>query len=433
MSDPAESVNQQEYPIGMKQNSAALRYLIPLLLLILLSLSVWGVLSRKYLSGVAPALSIPGMEAATDFAKGLPLSYPPEFEMSVFAAGLEGPRVIVFDPAGVMLVSLPAAGKVVALPDDDGDGRADRIVPVAEGLNRPHGLAFRCKEECRLYIAETDRVTVFGYDPQSRRAVNGRKLFALPGGGRHSTRTILFLPPPAQDKLLVSVGSSCDACEEDDWQRAKILLAEGEDGSPRTFASGLRNSVFMRLHPETGDIWATEMGRDFLGDDLPPDEINIIRAGYDYGWPYCYGNNLPDREFAPPAVGAVSCQGKTPSHIDIPAHSAPLGLDFFPSQGWPGKYQGSLLVALHGSWNRSVPVGYKISLFRFAANGAYLGQEDFITGWLTGDGASLGRPVDIRIMPDGVLYISDDKAGVIYRLAQRKRRDSPRPAGANGG
>lgn len=276
-------------------------------------------------------------------------------------------------------------------------------------------------------------MTVFEYDPQTRKAAKSRKLFDLPGGGRHFTRTILFLPPPEQDKLLISVGSSCDACEENDWRRAKILLAEGEGGSLRAFASGLRNAVFMRLHPETGDIWATEMGRDHLGDELPPDEINIIRAGYDYGWPHCYGNNLPDREFATPAAWAVSCKDKTPSRIDIPAHSAPLGLDFFPSRGWPEKYQGSLLVALHGSWNRSVPAGYKISLLRFAEGGAYLGQEDFVTGWLTGKNSSLGRPVDIRIMPDGVLYISDDKAGVIYRLALRGKMDSPRPSGVKGG
>lgn len=410
------------------------RYLVPLLILIVLTVSVGGmVVYRKYLAGIAPALPIPSKEMADALAaKSLPFFFPPEFELSVFAEGLEAPRVIAFDPAGTMLVSMPAAGMVAALPDEDGNGRVDRIVPVAEGLDRPHGLAFRCETaDCLLYVAETDQVTVFAYDQKRLQALNGRKLVDLPGGGRHSTRTLLFLPPPEQDKLLVSVGSSCDTCEEKDWRRAKILLAEGE-GRLRTFASGLRNAVFMRINPETREIWATEMGRDFLGDDLPPDEINIIRDGHDYGWPYCYGRNLQDREFDGSAAGPASCRDKTPSHIDIQAHSAPLGLDFFPAEGWPEKYRGNLLVALHGSWNRSTPTGYKVSLFRFAEGGEYIGQEDFISGWLTGDNSSLGRPVDIRILQDGVLYISDDKAGVIYRLALRKNTLSPRPSGAGG-
>lgn len=383
---------------------------------------------QKYLAGLKPAISVPwNTKSSLSGRDDSALVYPPEFALSLFAEGLTSPRVIAFDPAGTMLVSMPAAGMVAALPDDDGNGRADRIVPVAEGLNRPHGLAFRCDGNCRLYVAETDQVTVFDYDRENMKALNGRKFVDLPGGGRHSTRTILFLPPPEEGKLLISVGSSCDTCGEKDQRRARILLAEGEGGKLRPFASGLRNAVFMRIHPETGEIWATEMGRDFLGDDLPPDEINIIREGNDYGWPYCYGRNLPDREFALDAAGGASCRNKTASHIDIQAHSAPLGLDFFPSEGWPEKYRGSLLVAFHGSWNRSIPVGYKISLFRFAEEGEYIGQEDFITGWLTEDNSSLGRPVDIRILPDGVLYISDDKAGVIYRLSLKS------PPKGNGG
>lgn len=408
------------------------RYLLPLITVLVLALGAGGgVLYRKYLRGIAPALSVPGFGPTGAIAlKSLPFSYPQEFDLQVFAEGLDdGPRVIAFDAAGTMLVSMPAAGMVAALPDADGNGRADRMVPVAEGLNRPHGIAFRCEADaCSLYIAETDRVRVFDYDRHNFKARNGRKLVDLPGGGGHSTRTLLFLPPPAQDKLLIAVGSSCNACAEEDWRRAKILLAEGE-GKLRPFAAGLRNAVFMRIHPETGEIWATEMGRDFLGDDLPPDEINIIREGHDYGWPSCYGRNLPDREFDA-AAGTASCRGKTPSHIDIQAHSAPLGLDFFPSRGWPEKYQGNLLVAFHGSWNRSTPTGYKVSLFRFAEGGEYVGQEDFITGWLTGARSSLGRPVDVRIMPDGVLYISDDKAGVIYRMALKNNTVFPQPPGA---
>lgn len=409
------------------------RIRVALVGLLILSIGIWGlVFFWKFLVGIEPALSLPGKNMASTFAgKGLPFSYPPEFELSVFAEGLDGPRVIAFDPAGTMLVSMPGAGRVVALPDHDGNGRADRIVTVAEGLDRPHGIAFRCDAApCRLYIAETDQVTVFDYDRENLKAAHGGKLVDLPGGGRHFTRTILFLPPPRQDKLLIAVGSSCDSCEEKDWRRAGILIADHDGASLRPFATGLRNAVFMRVHPGTGEIWATEMGRDFLGDDLPPDEVNIIRDGHDYGWPSCYGKNVPDREFAAGAAGAGSCPGKTPSAIDIQAHSAPLGLDFFPlAGGWPEKYRGTLLVAYHGSWNRSIPTGYKIVLYRFDEKGAYRSEEDFSTGWLTGENSSVGRPADLRIMPDGVLYISDDKAGVIYRLALKKRSDSPLPPG----
>lgn len=388
------------------------------ILLLLLAVILVGIFFfRRYFSGIKPALSTPDRDIANLLAEGnIPLSYPPEFELSIFAQGLTAPRVMAFDPAGTMLISIPAEGRVIALPDADHDGRADRIVTIAEKLNVPHGLAFACDIACTLYIAETDGVISYEYDQVRLQATNPARIIDLPGGGRHSTRTLLPAPPPASDKLLISVGSTCDTCTEEDWRRAKILIADKDGGSPEVYAAGLRNAVFMRLRPETDAIWATEMGRDFLGDNLPPDEINIIRQGHDYGWPYCYSDNIPDTEFDPAATKAT-CEGKTPSHIDIQAHSAPLGLDFFPANGWPEKYSGNMLVAYHGSWNRTVPTGYKVVLFRLDKAGNPLGREDFISGWLQENGNALGRPVDIRILPEGVLYITDDKAGVVYRLA----------------
>jgi glucose/arabinose dehydrogenase len=246
------------------------------------------------------------------------------------------------------------------------------------------------------------------------------KIADLPSGGGHSSRTLLFLPPPDADKLLISVGSSCNVCAEEDWRRAKVLLLNA-DGKLQTFAAGLRNAVFMRLHPETREIWATEMGRDYLGDNLPPDEINKIQAGRDYGWPSCYGDNVPDSDYLSTTADSKACQDKTPAVIDIQAHSAPLGLDFFPLKGWPEAYRQNLLVAYHGSWNRSVPTGYKVVLFRFDAQGKLRDRRDFITGWLPPDkNSSIGRPVDVRIRPHGLIYISDDKAGVIYRMVLKR-------------
>jgi glucose/arabinose dehydrogenase len=171
----------------------------------------------------------------------------------------------------------------------------------------------------------------------------------------------------------------------------------------------------------THELWATEMGRDFLGDDLPPDEVNIVREGRSYGWPYCYGNKVHDRNFDASTKAQDFCRTSEPLFIDIPAHSAPLGLAFIPESSWPKDWNGDLLVAYHGSWNRNVPTGYKVVRMKFDQQGNYTEQVDFISGWLRDDGA-LGRPVDLLFDDAGTLFISDDKAGVIYGV---KSQPSP--------
>ncbi len=347
-----------------------------------------------------------------------PLKLPPGFSISIFAKGLGGPRVLALDPEGTLLVSIPAQGRVVALPDKSGKGAADEVVTVVDGLKWPHGLAFGPGEHPQLYVAETPEVAVYDYDPQKFKADNKKKIIDLPPGGRHFTRTLLFLPPPKEPRLLVAVGSECDVCVEKDWRYASILAARADGRDLKTFASGLRNSVFLTAHPVTGHVWATEMGRDYLGDDLPPDEINLILEGQNYGWPYCYGKRVHDDKFDPQGRKRDFCKDTVPSYIDIPAHSAPLGLAFFPAE-WPKEYRYHLLVAYHGSWNRSVPTGYKVVRYKLDQQGNYLGEEDFISGWLTDQGA-LGRPVDILIKDDGEIFISDDKAGVVYRVVYNK-------------
>jgi len=379
------------------------------------------------LRGLWPAIQKPKEDISKLInTTGMPLTLPPGFSISVFAKNLMAPRVMTIDPSGNLLVSITAQGRVVALPDRNKDGVADEIVTVIDGLNRPHGLTFRCTDQCRLYIAETDQVAVYDYDNSTLKAINKRTVVALPGGGNHFTRTILFRQPPHENELLISVGSTCNVCYEDDWRRAKILTIPLDAvGIPqdelRVFASGLRNSVFMAFHPFTGQLWVTEMGRDFLGDDLPPDEINIIEDGKNYGWPICYGKNIHDIEFDKNLYLRDPCQEPwaTPSYIDIAAHSSPLGLAFIPEVGWPEEYRHNLLVAYHGSWNRSVPTGYKIVRYKLDEQGHYLGEEDFISGWLTEKGV-LGRPTDILIQPGGIIYISDDKAGIIYRVTYQQ-------------
>ncbi len=347
-----------------------------------------------------------------------PLKLPPGFTISIFAKNLGNPRVLCLDPEGNLLVSLTHQGKVVALPDRQGRGAASEVVTVLQGLNRPHGLAFGPGTEPKLYVAETTEVATYDYDPEKLTAANKQKIIDLPPGSFHYTRTLLFRSPPPRARLLISVGSDCDVCVETDQRYASILVADADGGNLQTFASGLRNSVFMAAHPLTGHIWATEMGRDFLGDELPPDEINLILEGQNYGWPYCYGKRVHDDRFDPEGLKRDFCKDTVPSYIDLPAHSAPLGLAFFPAE-WPKEFRYNLLVAYHGSWNRTQPTGYKVVRFKLDQVGNFLGEEDFITGWLTPQGA-LGRPVDILIKDDGVIFISDDKAGVVYRLVYEK-------------
>lgn len=399
------------------------------ILIVVAGLTWAGIFYYENLRGAGPALKNPPRDIAKLVPAAPPpsptpprplddpsdaLKLPPGFSISIFAKGLDAPRVLALDPEGTLLVSIPSQGRVVALPDRDGKGVAAELVTVVSGLKWPHGLAFGPGTEPKLYVAETPEVALYDYDPKSLKATNKQKIIDLPPGGRHFTRTLRFMSPPPRPRLLIAVGSDCNVCVEKDWRYAKILVAEPDGSNLKTFASGLRNSVFLTSHPVTGHIWATEMGRDYLGDDLPPDEINIILEGQDYGWPYCYGKRVHDDQFDPQGEKRDFCKETVPSYIDIPAHSSPLGLAFFPEE-WPKEYRYHLLVALHGSWNRSIPTGYKVVRYKLDEAGNLLGEDDFITGWLTPQGA-LGRPVDILIKDDGVIFISDDKAGVIYRV-----------------
>jgi glucose/arabinose dehydrogenase len=404
------------------------RISIFLLLCGVAALAWLAVFSWNNLRGIGPAVRRPSrdisrfiehVQGGTNTAD-IPLRLPPKFSISLFAQGLGGPRVMVMDPSGTMLVSIPSQGRVVALPDEDRDGVADKVVTVIRGLNKPHGLAFRCSPQCRLYIAEEHQVVAYSYDAKNFQAVKVKKIADLPEGSGHFTRTLLFLPKPHDDQLLISVGSSCNVCSENDWRRAKILIVSAEGGAPGVFASGLRNAVFMATHPRTKRVWVTEMGRDLLGDNLPPDEINIIDQGRNYGWPFCFGKNVHDDDFDEKGTHFCREPDAAPSHIDIPAHSAPLGLAFFPEEGWPKEFHNDLLVSYHGSWNRSVPTGYKIVRYRLDNEGRYQEVKDFMSGWLREDGIALGRPVDIMIRPEGAIFVSDDKAGVIYRISRKK-------------
>jgi len=319
---------------------------------------------------------------------------------------------MAFSPGGMLLVTDTSDGTVLAFPDAKHTGHAGPAVPVLSGLDAPHGIAFH---KGKLYIAEINAVRRFDWDEAQQRVGTGQKIADLPGsGGGHSTRTILF----AGGKMYVAVGSSCNVCVENDKRRAAVTQYNEDGTGEHTFASGLRNAVGLTVNPKTGTVWATDNGRDWLGDDLPPEEVNDLGArGGNAGWPYCYGNRVPDRSQS----DDYDCSKTIAPAIEMQAHSAPLSLLFYQGEMFPPDYRGSLFVTFHGSWNRSVPTGYKVVRIKFNDKGEPQGPpEDFISGWIrpgeTKKGKWMGRPVGLVTGPDGALYVSDDSAGVVYRV-----------------
>ncbi len=333
---------------------------------------------------------------------------PEGFRIEVFASGLGSPRFMAFSPDGILFATIIGQGKTVALPDKDKDGKADKVITFIKKLNRPHSIAFY---KDYLYIGETDQIVRFKYNGFD--STPGKKEVVVPNlpAGGHFTRTVGFGP---DGKMYVSVGSSCNVCEEKDERRAAILQFNLDGSEGKIFAKGLRNSVGITWNPETKELWATDNGRDWLGDDLPPEEINIVKEGSHYGWPYCYGERVPDSDYGNPDF----CKNTTPPVFKMQAHSAPLGLTFYTGKLFPPEYRGDLFVAFHGSWNRSVPTGYKVVRIKIK-DGKPQKIEDFATGWLQGQRA-WGRPVDVIVGADGSLYVSDDRGRIIYRITVNK-------------
>ena len=354
---------------------------------------------------------IPGdAENNTEF----PLTIPDGFKIEIFAKDLENARVMAFDGNGDMWVSRSSSGIVTKLDIENNQvvGQQNLLT----GLNRPHGLAFDYRDYSKLYVAEEGQIIRVDLSAGNTK----QKIADLPTeGGGHSTRTIDFGP---DDKLYVSIGSSCNVCEESDPRRAAIYSMNRDGSDFKQYASGLRNAVFFDWSELDGSMWATENSRDLIGDDIPPDELNVIKEGGNYGWPICYGQNIHDSAYDKKTYIRNPCMEpfETPAKVDLQAHSAALGLGFVPERLlWPEDYWYDLIVAYHGSWNRTEPTGYKLVRIKIDGQGNYQGTEDFISGWLTPEGV-LGRPVDVKFSPNAELFVSDDKAGVIYKITPQE-------------
>jgi glucose/arabinose dehydrogenase len=339
------------------------------------------------------------------------LSVPAGLAVTYFATGLDGVRFMALSPDGVVYASQPGKGRVVRLPDANNDGAADNIEVVVTGLAQPHGLAFH---KGALYVAATDGVVRVALGPDGRSTGSPVYVNRYSGGGGHWTRTIVF---GADSAMYVAVGSTCNLCVEQSSDRAAVLRLNEDGSGKRVFASGLRNAVGLAVEPTTGALWASQNERDNLTpdhQDLPPEEINILTDGGDYGWPYCYGDRVPNPEYD----DATRCARTIPPAARLQAHSAPLGMSFFSrATRLPAAYRSDLLVAYHGSWNRDTPTGAKVVRVH-VANGKPGEVEDFITGWQGADGSRWGRPVDVLVAADGAVLVSDDQGGAIYRVAQ---------------
>ncbi|MFN8540652.1 MAG: sorbosone dehydrogenase family protein [Thermomicrobiales bacterium] len=360
-------------------------------------------------SPATTTIRVPQSANQTALTEEHTLTLPSGFQIAVFAAGMSKTRFLAWSPEGDLVASDMASsdGKVYILPDRNHDGTADDRVIFARGLENPHGLAFH---DGFLYIAEEERVIRLPWRGGQPAASSSEVVIPnLPGGG-HYTRTIGFGP---DGKLYLSIGSSCNVCDEQDDRRAAIVQYNADGSGGRVYAKGLRNAVGFVWRPGSDELWATNNGRDGLGDDIPPETINLVRDGNDFGWPYCHNGRIKDKEFG--RLG--SCDKVTRPAFEMQAHSAPLGLTFYSGSAFPADYNGDLFVAFHGSWNRTTPTGYKVIRARFA-NGQPTGKtEDFITGWLGASGNAWGRPVDVSVGPDGNLYITDDALGIVYRVS----------------
>lgn len=334
------------------------------------------------------------------------IQLPPGFVIEIYASGVENARQMALGEKGVLFVGSRRAGKIHAVVDHDQDGRADQVYLIDEDLNMPSGVAFR---DGSLFVGAVDRI--LRYDnieaqleqPPEPVVVTA----AFPDERHHGWKHLEFGP---DGKLYVPVGAPCNICDEPGFAAIKRMNIDGS--GIEDYALGVRNSVGFDWHPRTGDLWFTDNGRDHLGDDQPPCELNHApRAGMHFGYPYCHGADISDPEYGE----GHRCADYVPPAQALGPHVAPLGMAFYSGDQFPEAYRNQVLIPEHGSWNRSEKIGYRIMLVTLDEQSTATNYKVFADGWLQGQN-EWGRPVDILVMPDGSILVSDDKASVIYRI-----------------
>ena len=335
------------------------------------------------------------------------ITLPPGFHISLYAENIPDARSLALGPAGTVFVGNRSGDKVFAVVDRDGDYRADEVITIASGLTMPNGVAVR---NGALYVAEVNRILRFDdiennlHDPPPPVVVND----SYPTDRAHGWKFIRFGP---DGNLYVPIGAPCNVCEREDERYASITRLNPDSGKVEVYARGVRNTVGFDWHPVTGTLWFTDNGRDHLGDDIPPDELNRAdRPGLHFGFPHVHARSIMDPEFGK----GNKAEDFTPPAMELGPHVAALGMRFYTGSMFPVEYHNQILIAEHGSWNRSVPIGYRITLVQLDINRA-VRYAVFAEGWLQGS-ASWGRPVDLLQLPDGSLLVSDDQAGVLYRI-----------------
>lgn len=344
------------------------------------------------------------------------LTVPAGFEVSIFAQDLSNPRIMVYGDDGTLYVSQRIPGNVIALSDTDGDGVADGAPRVvASGIPLAHGLTVH---DSHLYIAANK--SIFRAVINADGSVGEPQVLVdnLPEAGQHSARTIGFGP---DGLLYINIGSPCNVCINSIPEHATILRGPADFATRSVFASGLRHTIGFAWHPVTGQLWGLDHGIDTLGDDVPPEELNLLERGNNYGWPYCYGDNQANDftdGYPPGRTREEFCADATAPTLPYQAHSAPIGFTFYTGSQFPADYSNDGFAVMRGSWNRNEATGFKVVRVLFDDNGQPTGFEDFMTDFLIEDGmAQFGRPAGIVVAPDGSLLVSEDSNNIIYRIA----------------
>ncbi len=361
-----------------------------------------------------------GVDAAPEGKLRRQLQLPAGYQINLYAVGLGQARLMRWTKSGDLLVSIPRKGEIALIGrDTKKSGHGGAIRALLTNLNRPHGLEIY---NGYLYVAETDAILRVPFDEEKGEIAGKveRILTGLPADGNHWTRTLRMGP---DGWMYVNVGSSCNVCIEKDRRRAAILRFRPDGTGEEVFATGLRNTVGFDFDAR-GALWGVDNGRDMLGDDIPPEELNHIEQGKFYGWPYRYGDNLPDPDFGKTddrrAAAAVAPAYK------FPAHMAPLSIKFLrDARTLPG-LENAALVVFHGSWNRSRKQGYQVVSLHRDADGK-ISVAPFLVGFEENEDV-IGRPVDTSQGPDGAIYVSDDYAGVIYRVSYGATASGAKPA-----